>query len=64
MTIIVCPVFYFVFPENTREAWFLTSEEKELMKLRYELEPHWGIDEAFSWAAVRAALTDPKFICL
>ncbi|KAI1268421.1 high-affinity nicotinic acid transporter [Xylariaceae sp. FL1019] len=61
ITVLVCPLFYFYFPESPTTAWFLTPEEKELMRLRYELNPHWGIDEKFTWKAVTDALTDPKW---
>ncbi|EKG17955.1 Major facilitator superfamily [Macrophomina phaseolina MS6] len=61
ITLLAAPFFYFIFPHEPREAWFLTEEEKEMMRLRYELDPHWGIDEKFSWAAVFSALIDPKW---
>jgi MFS family permease len=61
MTICICPVFFFLFPESPTTAKFLTAEEKEMMRLRYEQDQHWGIDDTFSWDAVIAALTDPKF---
>ncbi|ETS84122.1 hypothetical protein PFICI_02147 [Pestalotiopsis fici W106-1] len=61
MTILICPVFFFLFPESPTTAKFLTAEEKQMMKLRYEQDQHWGIDDTFSWDAVIAALTDPKF---
>ncbi|KAI0480911.1 high-affinity nicotinic acid transporter [Xylariaceae sp. FL0804] len=61
LTILVCPAFYFLFPDSPTTAWFLSPEEKDMMRLRYELNPHWGIDEKFSWKAVTDALTDPKF---
>ncbi|KAI3394043.1 hypothetical protein diail_3262, partial [Diaporthe ilicicola] len=62
LTILVCPVFFFLFPKSPTTAWFLTKEEKEMMKLRYDLDPHWGVvDDEFSWKDVRLALTDPKF---
>ncbi|KAI4595539.1 hypothetical protein KJ359_006885 [Pestalotiopsis sp. 9143b] len=64
MTILICPVFYFLFPESPTTAKFLTAEEKEMMRLRYEQDQHWGIDDTFSWDAVVAALTDPKFFAL
>lgn len=64
MTVLACPVFYFVFPESPTTACFLTPEEKNMMKLRYELDPHWGLDEELTWKAVREALTDPKFFAL
>lgn len=64
ITICIAPVFFFAFPRTPRDAWFLTAEEKEMMRLRYELEPHWGIDEEFTWAAAVQGLTDPKWYAL
>jgi MFS family permease len=64
ITILACPIFFFLFPESPTTARFLTDEEKEMMRLRYEQDPHWGIDDIFSWDAVIAALTDPKFYAL
>ena len=64
LTILVAPLFFWLFPASPREAWFLTPEEKEMMKLRYELEPHWGIDEKFTWNAVVSGLLDPKWYAL
>lgn len=61
ITILVAPFFFYFFPDSPRTAWFLTEEEKGMMNLRYELNPHWGIDEEFAWKAVRNALTDPKW---
>lgn len=61
ITLFAAPFFYFIFPHEPREAWFLTPEEKEMMRLRYELDPHWGIDEEFTWSAVLSALIDPKW---
>lgn len=64
ITLFAAPFFYFIFPHEPREAWFLTPEEKEMMRLRYELDPHWGIDEEFTWSAVLSALIDPKWHAL
>ncbi|KAH9899055.1 high-affinity nicotinic acid transporter [Xylariomycetidae sp. FL2044] len=61
LTVLCCPTFYFLFPDSPTTAWFLTAEEKDLMRLRYELNPHWGVDEEFTWGAVKAALIDPKW---
>lgn len=63
ITLCVAPLFFFLFPDSPRTAWFLTPEEKDMMAMRYELEPHWGIDEQFTWKAVSNALLDPKFYC-
>ncbi|KAK8166390.1 high-affinity nicotinic acid transporter [Phyllosticta citrichinensis] len=61
LTLACAPLFFWIFPSAPRTAWFLDDEEKELMKLRYELNPYSGIDEEFTWAAVIEALTDPKW---
>lgn len=64
LTVLICPIFFLFFPESPTTAWFLNDEEKEMMKLRYHLEPHWGVDEEFSWKQVGLALKDPKFFAL
>lgn len=62
LTVLICPVFFLFFPDSPTTAWFLNDEEKEMMKLRYHLDPHWGVlDEEFSWKEVGLALKDPKF---
>ncbi|KUL85459.1 hypothetical protein ZTR_06749, partial [Talaromyces verruculosus] len=43
------------------EAWFLTSEEKTMMQARYDSDPHWGLDEVFTWAESLSAFVDPKW---
>jgi hypothetical protein len=61
MTILLVPLFLFVFPKNPATAWFLTVEEREIMRIRY-LDPHWGYakEEKFRWTTVVRALSDPK----
>lgn len=44
--------------------WFLTDDEKRMVNARYALDPHWGIDDEFSWGAIINVLKDPKFYCL
>ncbi|KAH8680314.1 major facilitator superfamily domain-containing protein [Ilyonectria robusta] len=61
MTIIVVPMFWLVFPESPTEAWFLTADEKDMMKARYAADPSWGHDEKFSWNECLKAFTDPKW---
>ncbi|SPN99133.1 related to high affinity nicotinic acid permease [Cephalotrichum gorgonifer] len=60
MTIGLVPVIFFAFPESPLTAWFLNEEERNVMRLRYELNPHLGIDEAFSWNNVFSAFKDVK----
>lgn len=65
LTVLICPVFFLFFPDSPTTAWFLNDEEKEMMKLRYHLDPHWGVlDEEFNWKEVGLALKDPKFFAL
>lgn len=64
LTILLVPIFYFVFPVSPLDAWFLTPEEKQIMRARYDSDPHWGIDEKFSWAEIFKIFKDPKWYCL
>lgn len=61
LTIILVPLFFFLFPKIPTTAWFLTPSEKTLMTARYAQNSHWGIDEEFSWPEVAKAFTDPKW---
>jgi MFS family permease len=61
MTLILVPLFFFVFPKHPTTAWFLSAEEKSMIQARYDNDPHWGQDEEFSWAESLSALTDPKW---
>jgi MFS family permease len=61
MTIVLVPVFFFLFPKHPTTAWFLTSEEKSMMQARYDNDPHWGLDEVFTWAESLSAFVDPKW---
>ena len=64
LTIIVVPLFFFLFPQEPRTAWFLTPEEKTMMTARYANDPHWGIDEEFKWSSVLSIFSDPKWYAL
>lgn len=64
ITILIVPLYWFVFPNDARTAWFLTEDEKRMVRARYILNPHWGIDDEFSWRAITDVLVDPKFYAL
>ncbi|PVH89419.1 high-affinity nicotinic acid transporter [Cadophora sp. DSE1049] len=64
LTILTVPVFFFLFPQEPRDAWFLTPEEKILIRARYAKDPHWGIDEEFKWASCFSIFVDPKWYAL
>jgi hypothetical protein len=61
MTILFVPIFLFVFPKTPQTAWFLTDDEKQLLKGRYDADPSWGQDDPFSWEEVAKAFKDPKW---
>ena len=63
LTIVLVPIFYFIFPTTPVNAWFLTTEEKRIMRARYNNDPHWAYDEKFSWYEVCKVFSDPKFYC-
>ncbi|KIY00155.1 uncharacterized protein Z520_03840 [Fonsecaea multimorphosa CBS 102226] len=63
LTILLVPLFFFVFPISPLEAWFLSPEEKRIMRARYDSDPHWGIDEGFNWVEVFKIFKDPKWYC-
>lgn len=64
LTLATIPVFLWFFPSDIVNAWFLTDEEKEMMRLRYLQNPSWGIEEKFSWRETLKAVLDPKFYAL
>lgn len=61
ITLLAVPLIYFLFPVTPTEAWFLTAEEKELMKARYAQDQSWGYDEQFTWSECLKAFVDPKW---
>jgi hypothetical protein len=55
----LCFVCIWFFPNKPETAWFLTEEEKEVMRMRKERDATYkGVDK-FEWKWVRLALTDP-----
>ncbi|KAJ5302285.1 high-affinity nicotinic acid transporter [Penicillium antarcticum] len=61
MTLVLVPLFLFLFPNKPAVAWFLSAEEKFMMQARYDNDPHWGQNEEFTWAESLSAFTDPKW---
>ncbi|KAH7024853.1 high-affinity nicotinic acid transporter [Microdochium trichocladiopsis] len=60
ITVSFVPVLYAVFPKDPRTAWFLTEEERNVIRLRFELNPHLSLEDEFSCAKVASAFKDPK----
>ncbi|KAK5184003.1 hypothetical protein LTR44_003508 [Exophiala sp. CCFEE 6388] len=61
LTLCVIPVFLWFFPGDILNAWFLSDDEKQMMRLRYSSNPQWGIEEKFTWGETLKAVKDPKF---
>jgi MFS family permease len=61
MTFIAVPIFWVVFPNSPTDAWFLTADEKQMMKARYDSDPSWGHTEEFSWNECFKVFVDPKW---
>ncbi|KAK0386111.1 hypothetical protein NLU13_5948 [Sarocladium strictum] len=55
----LCCVCIWFFPNKPETAWFLTEDEKAVMRMRKERDATYkGVDK-FEWKWVRLALTDP-----
>jgi MFS family permease len=57
---LIAPVIWFGLPNNPTEAWFLTEEEKAMMKVREAQRAHYMGSEEFDSKEIRIALKDPK----
>ncbi|CAK7266666.1 hypothetical protein SEPCBS57363_002205 [Sporothrix epigloea] len=59
ISLAICGACVWSFPNRPESAWFLSEDEKELMKLRAKRDAaHKGNDQ-FEWKWVRLALKDP-----
>jgi sugar phosphate permease len=59
-SILVAPIIWFGLPNDPSNAYFLTPEEKDMMKIRaIQRAQYMGSDE-FSWEEIRIGLKDPK----
>ncbi|KAE8155203.1 major facilitator superfamily domain-containing protein [Aspergillus avenaceus] len=59
-SIICAALIWFGLPNNPAEAYFLTSEEKWMMRVRNEQRRKYMGSEEFSWEEMWLALRDPK----
>ncbi|KAL2836941.1 high-affinity nicotinic acid transporter [Aspergillus pseudoustus] len=60
VTVFLFPVIFAMFPKDPLTAWFLNEEERAVMRLRHELNPHLNLDDKFTWKKVLSAFQDPK----
>ncbi|KAI8264242.1 putative transporter [Colletotrichum sp. SAR11_239] len=59
-SIIIAPIIWFGLPNDPGNAYFLTAEEKRMMKVRAAQRVQYMGSEEFSWDEVKIALKDPK----
>ena len=59
VSLALCFVCIGFFPNKPETAWFLTEDEKALLRLRKQRDAVYKGDDKFDWKWVRLALTDP-----
>ncbi|KAJ5182399.1 hypothetical protein N7492_000015 [Penicillium capsulatum] len=59
----ICAILiWFGLPNNPAEAYFLSEEEKWMMRVRNEQRRKYMGSDQFSWTEMRIAATDPKLL--
>ncbi|KAL0934023.1 MFS transporter [Colletotrichum truncatum] len=59
-SVIIAPIIWWGLPNDPGNAYFLTAEEKQMMKVRAMQRAQYMGSEDFSWEEVKIALCDPK----
>jgi MFS family permease len=59
ISMVICGCALFTLPKTAETAWFLTEDEKSLMRARTQRDIIYKGDNTFSWAYARMALSDP-----
>lgn len=59
LTVIVGAISWFTLPRSAEVAWFLTEEEKQMMKLRKQRDYIYKGGDKFEWRYVVMAASDP-----
>ena len=57
---IIAIAVWFGLPTNPAEAWFLSAEQKAMMRIRQEQTAQYIGSDEFKWEEVRIAFKDPK----
>jgi MFS family permease len=57
-TIVIGGIGLAILPKTPEEAWFLTEEEKETMRLRRQRDEAFRGNDGFDWKWVKLCLTD------
>lgn len=59
-SMMIAPLVWFGLPNDPSNAYFLTDEEKRMMKVRAIQRAQYMGSEEFSWEEIRIGLKDPK----
>ncbi|CAK7224515.1 hypothetical protein SCUCBS95973_005543 [Sporothrix curviconia] len=63
-TLVVGGIGLAILPKTPEDAWFLSAEEKETMRLRRKRDELFRGDDSFDWKWVRQCLKDPYiYVC-
>lgn len=57
---VIAVAVWFGLPTNPAEAWFLSAEQKEMMRMRQEQTAQYMGSDEFKWEELRIAFRDPK----
>lgn len=59
VSLLICGLAWFSLPHSAEEAWFLTEEERAVMRARNLREAGYKGSEEFNWKYVKQAFSDP-----
>ncbi|KAL6250464.1 hypothetical protein RBB50_002766 [Rhinocladiella similis] len=59
-SMLIAVIVWFGLPTNPAEAWFLSAEQKEMMRIRHRQRAQYMGSEELDWQEVRIAFKDPK----
>lgn len=59
VSVVVCGGCWFTFPSSPETAWFLTEEEKGVMRARKLKNATYNGEDKFDWKWIKMAVTDP-----
>ncbi|KAI5367271.1 putative major facilitator superfamily, MFS transporter superfamily [Septoria linicola] len=59
ISLLICSLIWFTLPKSAEEAWFLSSEEKAVMRARKARNALYTGSDEFDWRYVKQAFTDP-----
>lgn len=59
-SMVIAVAVWFGLPTNPAEAWFLTPEQKQIMRIRQRQTAEYMGSDKFDWQEVRIAFQDPK----